>query len=138
MSYKWCSKCGTNKPRTEFYRHGRAKGGVHSYCKECEKAAARQLNAAKPERLAVINRRAKLKATYGMTLEAYDALLEAQGGGCAICRVREPGGKGRFHVDHSHKTGEVRGLLCHLCNIGLGHFRDDVSTLTNAINYLKG
>lgn len=137
MSYKRCTKCLINKPRTEFYRHGKAKGGVHSACKDCEKKAAREFNAANPEKMALVNRRSKLKAEYGMTLEQYDNMLEAQGGGCAVCGMISPGGKGRFHVDHNHSTGKVRGLLCHLCNVGLGHFRDDVVTLTNAINYLN-
>lgn len=53
----------------------------------------------------------------GFTAEAYDAMLEAQGGGCAICG--NPPKSRRLHVDHDHKTGAVRGLLCHRCNRGL-------------------
>jgi hypothetical protein len=53
----------------------------------------------------------------GFTAEDYDRLLAAQGGGCAICKA--PPKTRRLHVDHDHKTGAVRGLLCHRCNRGL-------------------
>jgi len=75
---------------------------------------------------------------YGITLSEYDEILESQGGVCAICGSDDPQGKGaRFHVDHCHETGEVRGLLCHFCNIGLGHFKDSREALQSAINYLN-
>lgn len=58
-----------------------------------------------------------LRRKYGLTPEQYDAMLAAQGGHCAICPATEPGGAGKmFHVDHDHRTGRVRGLLCHACN----------------------
>lgn len=76
-----------------------------------------------------------------MTRAQLDALIAAQGGACAICR--EPlapyFGKGtRTHVDHNHATGAVRGVLCHLCNQGLGKFRDDPARLERAAVYLRG
>lgn len=77
-----------------------------------------------------------LKSRYGLDLKAYDALLEAQGGCCAICRCSKPGGRGTWHVDHDHKTDKVRGLLCHDCNTGLGKFKDDPEILKLAIVYL--
>lgn len=85
----------------------------------------------------VVKRRAVLKATYGLTIEQYDSILESQGNSCAICKIDTPSGRGRFHVDHNHITGEIRGLLCHHCNLALGNFKDDVPTLLNAINYLN-
>lgn len=80
----------------------------------------------------------------GITLDQYDELLAGQGGGCAICGKRKPGGQGRFHVDHDHaccpgarSCGRcVRGLLCSRCNVGLGSFQDDVDRLTAAAAYL--
>ena len=58
-------------------------------------------------------------------------MLEAQGGVCAACKTDEP-----KHVDHDHKTGRVRGMLCYLCNQALGNVRDDVSRLRGLIDYL--
>jgi len=76
--------------------------------------------------------------TYGVTQEEYDALYKAQGGRCAICR-RATGRARRLAVDHNHKTGEVRGLLCKPCNsYGIGMFaRDEPEILDRAANYLR-
>jgi hypothetical protein len=73
---------------------------------------------------------------YGLTPEAYAALLETQDARCAICRTDTPGGKGGWHVDHNHATGLVRGLLCTNCNQGLGQFADDPDRLRAAADYL--
>lgn len=58
-------------------------------------------------------------------------MIEAQGGVCAACKTDKP-----KHVDHDHKTGRVRGMLCSLCNQALGNVRDDVKRLQGLINYL--
>jgi hypothetical protein len=63
-------------------------------------------------------------------------LLDAQNGGCAICGYRFGQKKGDMKVDHNHQTGKVRGLLCDLCNRGLGMFRDNQNNLTKAVSYL--
>lgn len=64
------------------------------------------------------------------------ALLEKQNGGCAICEYKFGQKIGDMHVDHDHKTGAVRGLLCDLCNRGLGYFKDQASRLIAASKYL--
>lgn len=75
---------------------------------------------------------------YQMQPGDYDALLRAQGGRCAICGAAEAGGKGgRFHVDHDHATSEIRGLLCHGCNLGIGLLRDDPDIMRAAIRYVE-
>ena len=80
----------------------------------------------------------KYKNKYGITIEDYDRMLEDQGGRCAICRTNDPGGSGsRFAVDHDHKTGKVRGLLCQNCNTGIGLLQDNVLILEQAIRYLN-
>ena len=84
-----------------------------------------------------VRRGVHLKHTYGITLEQYDDMLGSQEYGCAICGSSEPGGIGRFHVDHDHITGKVRGLLCNKCNLGLAGFRDNIEFLVKAIEYLK-
>ena len=76
-----------------------------------------------------------LKKAYGITITQYDELLESQGGRCAICK----GGtsKRHFAVDHNHRNGRVRGLLCARCNTGLARFMDDISRLRRATRYMK-
>ena len=76
-----------------------------------------------------------LKKTYGITIEDYDAILKAQGGKCAICK----GGtsKNFFAVDHNHKNGRVRGLLCARCNTGLARFMDSATNVGRAYRYLR-
>ena len=76
-----------------------------------------------------------LKKNYGITIEDYDAILQAQGGKCAICK----GGtsKNFFAVDHNHKNGRIRGLLCARCNTGLARFMDSYTNVARAARYLK-
>ena len=69
---------------------------------------------------------------YGIGASDFDRLVVEQGGVCAICGRSDPA-----HVDHSHDTGAVRGILCFNCNGGLGQFRDSIDTLRNAVLYLE-
>lgn len=78
-----------------------------------------------------------LKKQYGITPEDYDAMYEAQKGCCAICFTHQVSMNYRLHVDHCHKTGKVRGLLCKNCNLALGNFQDSVKLLARAIEYLE-
>lgn len=79
-----------------------------------------------------------LRAAYGITPGQFDAMLLAQGGRCAICGTDAPGGRfDRFHVDHSHETGKVRGLLCQPCNHGIGSLQDSTEVLAKALEYLN-
>jgi len=81
------------------------------------------------------NRRgAHLKFRYGMSLEEYEALLKKQDNKCAICR--EPFTK-TPHTDHSYETGQVRGILCVSCNVGMGLFKDSPDLLKKVIAYLE-
>lgn len=79
--------------------------------------------------------RARISKVYSIPPDAYDAMYDAQDGRCAIC-LRATGKTRRLSVDHDHKTGEVRGLLCRPCNDVLGHARDDVAFFYRAIYYL--
>lgn len=79
---------------------------------------------------------------YGLTIMGYDILSEKQGHVCAICGNAETAMRGdtlkRLAVDHCHQSGHVRGLLCADCNRGLGMFKDNISALRKAAEYLEG
>lgn len=79
----------------------------------------------------------RLNRLYGLTVEQRDALFEAQGFTCAICGDHMPKGKNKWHVDHDHKTGAVRGVLCRYCNVGLGSFYENPRLLRNAAEYIE-
>jgi hypothetical protein len=78
---------------------------------------------------------------YGLTPDAYTAMLAGQSGRCAICRcmldLKAGRGVGAACIDHCHKTGRVRGVLCTNCNHGVGKFRDDPALLLAAVEYLR-
>lgn len=148
---KTCTKCGKEKPLTEFGRHTHCKEGVETRCKECVRVRAKAWLINNPEkaraarkrygqrhaaRLSVIARNTLLKRKYGLTTEQYDEMVRAQGGLCAICR--KPPTRRRLAVDHCHKTGTVRGLLCDPCNSSLGRLGDNQEGLLRALNYLDG
>jgi hypothetical protein len=80
-------------------------------------------------------RKYHLKATYGLSLDDYTQLLNAQDGKCAICK-REPGGHA-LSVDHNHVTGRIRGLLCKGCNTGLGMLQDSLTVIQAAATYIQ-
>lgn len=72
-----------------------------------------------------------------MTYEEYTRLYETQGRACAICgRHRELGGVDGLYVDHNHKSGKIRGLLCPACNSAIGMFNEDVGLMQRAADYL--
>lgn len=78
------------------------------------------------------------KKKYGISIEDYDRMSDEQNHVCAICgQPQNRANTSRLSVDHNHETGSVRGLLCHLCNSGLGAFQDDPQILTSAIEYLN-
>lgn len=160
---KVCAACEEEKPLEDFYDNGyvRVDGtkGKMRICKVCSavksrayyqanleaqrakgREKARALRAADPERAAERQYASRVKAKYGITIEAGNQMWEEQGGCCAICGKPEPEFADRFqrlHVDHDHLTGVVRGLLCSSCNQGLGYFADDPDRLDKAAQYLR-
>lgn len=74
----------------------------------------------------------ELKRRYGISLEEYRELERKQNGLCAICGTKPK----RLFVDHNHKTGKVRGLLCGNCNFGIGYFYENINNLQKSITYL--
>lgn len=89
------------------------------------------------EQRTAISRKARLKNTFGLTVQDYENLLDSQGKCCAICGTDTPTGKWKvFAVDHCHTTGAVRGLLCNECNRGMGLLRDSAELCMKASLYL--
>jgi hypothetical protein len=86
--------------------------------------------------ISILQRREKyLQTKYGLSLEEFNSMLEAQGFVCAICH-KSPGDK-NLCVDHNHKTGAIRGLLCSKCNYKLGIMHDDLEFMREAYKYLE-
>lgn len=146
MEEKRCPRCGETKPVSEYHKDKGASDGLYGYCKECNKAKARAWTAANPEKAREQakkrtrerrNRPARLRSKYNLTMAQYEALLLQQGGTCAICGAAEPGrGDLYFPIDHDHTSNQVRGLLCHSCNRGIGLLQDSAEVLKRAHAYL--
>lgn len=135
---KKCSQCELDLPREDFNKALDQKSGLRPECRECRKAVERKRRREHHPEIALAMRKAKLKRNFNMTLEDYDYMFKKQIGCCAICGRNRIEFKIPLSVDHDHKTGKVRGLLCHDCNTGLGKFKDSVFTLNLACDYLIG
>jgi hypothetical protein len=156
---KRCKVCAELKPLDDFYRAAGMRDGYRSDCKSCnlatraakyrgnprpaieralqwqrdnpERHQAKQREYAESGKKKIADRKSHLKRTYGLTLEDFDAMLAAQGGGCAIC-----GKPNVDHIDHDHRSGRVRGILCFGCNVAIGQMDDDPDRLITAMAYL--
>jgi hypothetical protein len=161
---KRCTKCGVEQPLDNFYKATGTRDGRRGDCKACFRARAkarypqvRDQAIARSKQWRVDNierfrenqrrmpatpeakRRSReyhLGKTFGITVEQYEEMLAAQGGGCAICH-RPPRPDIALHVDHDHETDQVRGLVCFRCNNALGDFNDDPRLLVAAVAYLE-
>lgn len=123
-----CVKCCEDKPLTEFYVSKPDR--YYTWCKSCCNERSRAYRVANPDAF----RDRHLKRDYGISLEEYKAMLDAQGRVCKICE--QPDRKA-LSVDHCHRTGKVRGLLCTRCNNLVGKADEKIPYLENAIKYLK-
>jgi hypothetical protein len=136
-----CRECGLFGPISQFAKASARKGGFENLCKPCKVKYLNAWREANPEKVKRYNRNAEIKVggsrfwKYGLTDVQIAAMFDSQGGRCALCKCERPPGK--LVVDHDHKTKNVRGLLCHTCNTGLGKFRDDPALLKMAILYLE-
>jgi hypothetical protein len=159
---KHCSKCGEVKPLDQYYAAAGCRDGLRGDCKACFSARAKaryaeksedikasvkrwqqenaeHLNAYRRKRNATRRqeiREGHLRRKFGITLADYDAMLSAQGGGCAICG-RPPAEGKSLHVDHDHETGVVRGLLCFTCNGAIGMLSESEETIARALSYVS-
>lgn len=144
---KRCGTCRRVKPlATGFYKNKSNSDGYYGNCKTCHKATvkawatrnhesftayAREWRAGNRDKSAAAARRYRLRKKYGLTEAQLASMCAAQDGKCTLCRKKK-----RLVVDHCHRTGVVRGLLCGSCNTGLGSLCDDVGVLERAIAYL--
>lgn len=101
------------------------------------KATQKAYQLANKEKNTDYYRRKNLRTKYGITLEQYNRMFNAQNGCCVVCGVHQSEVKHVFHVDHDHLTGKVRGILCFRCNAALGNVGDSVETLKKMIKYLE-
>lgn len=123
-----CPTCQGPKTRTK------------SYCTPCKRVYDRAYREKNREKLHEYERERKLRATYGIGSDDFDRMVIEQGGKCGLCKeTPEPNNRlgPTLVVDHDHSTGKVRALLCHSCNIVLGHFKDDPERLKAALIYLE-
>lgn len=139
---KKCTVCKIELPFSSFHKSKKSSDGLGYRCRECDKKARHSYREANRERFAEVSRRKQIKFKYGITLEDYTKMFEDQGRCCAICGTTKNavGGKERFwnfSVDHCHRTGKNRGILCNQCNRGVGMLGDTSEALLKAYNYLK-
>lgn len=137
-----CSVCGQTKPFSDFYRDARR--GYGARCKPCNAAQVSEYRRRNKEAINAHERQKyasstdkwerHLKSKYGISLAKYAEMLEAQGGACGICKTAQ---EETLAVDHDHKTGAVRGLLCAKCNRMLGCASDSPSVLDAGAEYLR-
>ncbi len=145
MKQKKCYKC--KKYKTKFQKNKLLKDGLKSYCSDCENKRGKEFRIKNKQKLSkkakekyekhkdlFVHR--KLLRVFGVGLDDYKMLLKKQNNKCAICKKRNQQKK-RFNIDHDHKTGKIRGLLCMKCNVGLGAFEDNIVFLKESIKYLK-
>ena len=135
---KKCSKCGKHKSLDEFNNRSASSDGKTSQCRLCLNTKAMHIRATKPHR----TRRYNLKSRFNISVDDYNKMFLKQRGVCKICSNpetdKDSNGKLKWLVvDHNHKTGDVRGLLCSACNKGIGLLGDSTKVLENAIRYLK-
>ena len=152
----FCNVCLADLTQANWHESNRREGRRRYLCKRCwnerqrgyeaklppgalKARKKRNLSAAMardPDGCADASYNRWLRRNYGITIHQYRAMERQQDHRCAIC-FGGPNGRGRFHVDHDHTTGHVRGLLCAKCNLLLGHADDDIARLESAIDYLR-
>lgn len=159
METKICANpnCKKEKKISEFVKDKRNKDGLTSRCKDCRNEHYNNYYKQNPEKQKekndsqkenrqlyynsedgiISSRKTHLKRMYNISLEDYNEISIKQDHKCAICGGYETYYRNKvLCVDHSHDTGEIRGLLCNTCNRALGLFKENFEILQNAINYL--
>lgn len=126
-----CKPCNNERTKKSYFkRHEKNKARRRKY----REANKEKINKVQRER----SKNYILKSRYGISEDIYNEMLSDQNNVCYLCGEEEKLKNKSLAVDHCHSTGEVRKLLCHACNTGLGKFKDDIELLEKAIKYLKG
>mgnify|MGYP000182072305 CR=1 FL=1 len=125
---KTCAHCKVQQELDEFHRQTKASDGRASWCKVCTNSITREYR----KRIYSAENKTNwhLKSRYNLTVDQVSEMFANQLCKCAICKTELT----KYHIDHSHETGKVRGLLCHKCNIRLGGW-DDKQWREAAIKY---
>lgn len=143
-----CTMCNEYKPWSEFWSsYGKCKPCNRKYSREYyladhERLRQRMNNSyherkeREPEAFKQTQRKRRLKELYGLSAEQYDAMLEAQGGLCAICNEPPSESHPRLAVDHNHSTGAVRSLLCNNCNSAVGLVKESAERAKRIAEYI--
>lgn len=133
---KFCPRCKEVKNHESFYTTGQSNDGFASYCIVCYKSIDKkhfERKYYKRDKEKIRGR--NLQKKFGLTLEQYNQMAKAQDFKCAVCK--QPETSKSLAVDHDHKTGQIRGLLCGRCNPGLGFLKDDPERIRNLVKYLE-
>jgi hypothetical protein len=133
-----CNECSVEKPLFAFPKDRKDSLGRGGKCADCKNARRRALRVRNPKiRMDPTKRDYNRRHRLGASSATFKALFDAHGGRCGICRSELDFLSKDTHLDHSHKTGMLRGVLCARCNHGIGHFKDDPRRLRAAISYLE-
>lgn len=136
---KHCSKCGKDKPLSDFHNCLGAPYDKAYWCKVCAALNGKMHHKRRmleDPNYRLEKRKAYIKNRHGITLQEYEDRVAQQNYSCAICEVKLLTGGHKTHLDHCHKTGNLRAILCTNCNRGLGHFQDSRDLLQKATAYL--
>jgi hypothetical protein len=137
METNTCGKCRKDLPTSEFNLDRARKTGYAWQCKACRKEYDQGYHSDNREKHLETMRKNAYARRYKMTVAEYDGLFKAQDSACAICGASEGWQGKRLAVDHDHKSGAIRGLLCDRCNTVLGKMEDSPELLRRAASYLE-
>jgi hypothetical protein len=136
LKREWWARDYANDPQKYLDRNKKQYQENPEPARQREKKRVEKIKKETPEKLKRDTRDSRLKHLYGISLEEYNAMLEEQQYVCKICR--RPNSRNHpLSVDHCHRTGKVRALLCVKCNVGLGSLDDSIERLEEALLYLR-
>lgn len=160
---KICCKCKTEKDNKYFAKDNCQKDKLHSYCKECVNIISKKYYYKNKEKIQkrmnkyssehreqkreyaktwyIKNKDRKkeyhIRKAFGIDISKYNIILKNQNNKCAICDIDNNNLNRSLVIDHCHKTGKIRGLLCGRCNLMLGNIKDNKNILKKMIKYLN-